>query len=62
MDKRIAIFFIVDRIGVAETAKRLHVGKSVVYYWLSGDRNPGYHVGKEIERLYKRLAKQKGDR
>lgn len=56
------IFFIVDRLGVAETAKRLHVGKSVVYYWLSGDRNPGYHVGKEIERLYKRLAKQKGDR
>ena len=62
MNYKQMIRIMAEKMPIDYIAKRLHVGKSVVYYWLSGDRNPGYHVGKEIERLYKRLAKQKGDR
>lgn len=48
---------LVDKYGVDGLKDKLHVGRSIIYYWMNDQKKPGYHVGKEIDRMFKRLKK-----
>lgn len=58
MNHKQMIRIMAEKMPMQKIADRLHVGKSIVYYWMHGDRNPGYHAGKAIEKLYKQEEKK----
>jgi predicted transcriptional regulator len=44
---------LVKRYGQGRVAKMLHVSVGCVSYWASGARNPSYHAGEAIRRLWR---------
>ena len=53
---------LLQHYGIVKLSKMLLCSYTIIYYWISGKRNPSVWCKREIDRLYNKLQKEKNER